>query len=267
MQTTNADRAAAIEISGVKLAKWKTMLKDRKIGTTKKLLSRVPEISGEPVARKALNGQRLDRPTWEAIFKGLKVHRADFFTDVEWFDRDLTAQWGLLWEMATDAADCPADRLRQRFGLVLPQVDDAPIGTDRFQQSIVSRTSVLIEIPWGTPGYLMLLERDALGNIVLLCPSPLMANPLLTGKVQRLPQYPPSPFEFFQPLTVGTNYLWAGIFEKLPELKWLAEAQKRPLRLQLSQLTDLFEYARKQPQDTPIWRSSYLVTTALDNPS
>jgi hypothetical protein len=259
MQTTNADRAAAIAISGVKLAKWKTMLNTRKISTTKKLLSRVPEISGEPVARKALNGQRLDRPTWEAIFKGLKVHRADFFTDVEWFDRDLNATWGLLWEMAADAADL--------FGLVLPQVDDAPVSTDKFQQSIVSRTSVLIEIPWGTPGYLMLLEQDALGNIVLLCPSPLMANPLLTGKVQRLPQYPPSPFEFFQPLTVGTNYLWAGIFEKLPELKWLADAQKKPLRLQLSQLTDLFEYARKQPQDTPIWRSSYVVTTALNNPS
>ena len=114
MQTTNADRAAAIEISGVKLVKWKNMLKERKIGTTKKLLSRVPEISGEPVARKALNGQRLDRPTWEAIFKGLKVYRDEFFTDVEWFDRDLTATWELLWDMAADASDCPSDRLRQR---------------------------------------------------------------------------------------------------------------------------------------------------------
>jgi hypothetical protein len=256
MQTTNADRAAAIEISGVKLAKWKKMLKERKISTTKKLLSRVPEISGEPVARKALNGQRLDRPTWEAIFKGLKVYRDEFFTDVEWFDRDLTATWGLLWDMAADASD--------RFGLVLPQVNDASVGTEKFQQTIVSRTSVLLEISGGMLGYLLLLERDALGNVVLLAPSPLMANPALTGTIQRLPQYPPSPFEFLQPITVGTNQLWAGIFAKLPEFKWLADAQKRPLRLQLSQLTDLFEYIGKQPQAIPLWRSSYVVTTELD---
>ena len=61
MQTNNADRAAAIEISGVKLVKWKKMLKERKIGTTKKLLSRVPEISGEPVARKARHFDSLDQ--------------------------------------------------------------------------------------------------------------------------------------------------------------------------------------------------------------
>jgi hypothetical protein len=256
MQTTNADRAAAIEISGVKLAKWKKMLKERKIGTTKKLLSRVPEISGEPVARKALNGQRLDRPTWEAIFKGLKVYRDEFFTDVEWFDRDLTATWGLLWDMAADASE--------RFGLVLPQGNDASVGNEKFQQTIVARTSVLLEISGGMLGYLLLLERDPLGNVVLLAPSPLMANPALTGTIQRLPQYPPSPFEFLQPLTVGTNCLWAGIFAKLPEFKWLADAQKRPLRLQLSQLTDLFEYIRKQPQPIPLWRSSYVVTNEPD---
>ena len=256
MQTTNADRAAAIEISGVKLVKWKNMLKERKISTTKKLLSRVPEISGEPVARKALNGQRLDRPTWEAIFKGLKVYRDDFFTDVEWFDRDLNAQWGLLWDLAADASD--------RFGLVLPPGGDASLDLDRFQHTIVSRTSVLLEISGGMLGYLLLIERDALGNVVLLAPSPLMANPALTGTIQRLPQYPPSPFEFLQPLTVGTNYLWAGIFAKLPEFKWLANAQKRPLRLQLSQLTELFEYIRKQPQTIPLWRSSYVVVNESD---
>ncbi len=256
MQTTNADRAAAIEISGVKLVKWKNMLKERKIGTTKKLLSRVPEISGEPVARKALNGQRLDRPTWEAIFRGLKVYRDEFFTDVEWFDRDLTATWGLLWDMATDATE--------RFGIVLPPRADASLGGDKYQQTIVSRTPVLLEISGGMLGYLLLLERDALGNVVLLAPSPLMSNPALTGTIQRLPQYPPSPFEFLQPITVGTNQLWAGIFAKLPEFKWLADAQKRPLRLQLSQLTDLFEYIRKQPQTIPLWRSSYVVTTESD---
>ncbi|WP_310427550.1 hypothetical protein [Chamaesiphon sp. VAR_48_metabat_135_sub] len=258
MQTTNSDRSAqAIEMSAVARAKWLTMLKTRKINTAKQLLSRVRDLHGEPLARKALKGDRLDRMTWDSIFKGLKVYREDFFNDIEWFERDLETQWGMLWGMATDASD--------RFGIVLPEhIPDSSlwdgVGSDKFQQSIASRTSVLLEIPWGTPGYLILLEQDALENIVLLCPSPLMANPLLTGKIQRLPQYPPSTFEFLQPITVGTNYLWAGVFTQLPDLRWLADAQKRPLRLQLTQLADLFNFASKQPKGTPMFRSSYVVT-------
>jgi hypothetical protein len=261
MQITNSDRSAkAIEMSAAARAKWLTMLKTRKINTAKQLLSRVRDLHGEPLARKALKGDRLDRTTWDSIFKGLKVSRADFFNDIEWFERNLETQWGMLWDLAVDASD--------RFGIVLPEhVPDSSrwdgVGSEKFQKTLQSRTSVLLEIPWGMPGYLMLLEQDALGNIVLLCPSPLMANPLLSGVIQRLPQYPPSPFEFFQPIAVGTNYLWAGIFTKLPELKWLTDAQKRPLRLQLTQLADLFDYASKQPSGTPIFRSSYVVTEQI----
>jgi hypothetical protein len=265
MKMLSPDLAAkSIEMSPAARAKWLTMLKTRKINTAKQLLSRVRDLHGEPLARKALKGDRLDRTTWDSIFKGLKVFRDDFFNDIEWFERNLESQWGMLWEMAKDASD--------RFGVVLPEhIPDSSawdgIGSDslperlcqRFEQSIESRTSVLLEIPWGTPGYLILLEQDALGNIVLLSPSPLMANPLLTGKIQRLPQYPPSPFEFLQPITVGTNYLWAGVFTQLPQLKWLADAQKKPLRLQLPQLADLFNFASQQPAGTPMFRSSYVV--------
>jgi hypothetical protein len=258
MPTPSADRAArsilvAIEMSAVGKTKWKAMLTARKIGTAKKLLSRVPEIVGEPTARRAFNGQRLDRVTWESIFDGLKLDRADFFTDVQWFNLDLNSQWEILWNLATDASD--------RFGLVLAETVESPdLGNQKFAKTIASRTSVSLEIPGGLSGYLILVEQDAQGSIVLLSPSPLMPNPMLTGTIERLPQYPPSPFPFLQPITVGTNNLWAGIFAKLPDWRWLADAQKKPLRLQLAQLTDLFEYTNKQPKDTQIWRSSYVVT-------
>jgi hypothetical protein len=252
--TPSLDRSAriVIEMSAVGQAKWKAMLTARKIGTAKKLLARVPEISGEPTARRAFNGQRLDRQTWEAIFYGLKLDRADFFSDVQWFDRDLKTQWQMLWDLAKDAPD--------RFGLVLGETANNPdLGNQKFAQTIVSRTSVYLEIPGGVTGYLILVEQDAQGRMILLSPSPLMANPLLTGAIQQLPQYPPSPFPFLQPITVGTNNLWAGIFGKLPDWRWLADAQKRPLRLELAQLMDLFEYASQQPKGTQIWRSSYVV--------
>jgi hypothetical protein len=264
MQTSSSDRVArakgSIAMSPVGRAKWQNVLRDRRIGTVKQLLSRVRDISGEPVARKALKGEKLDRQTWESIFGGLKLNRANFFSDVEWYDRDLKTQWGMLWDLAEDGCD--------RFGLILPEnpqnngLADGLCEREKFLKTIVSRTSVFLEIPGGMSGHLILVEQDAQDNIVLLSPSPLMANPVLTGAVQRLPQYPPSPFQFFQPITIGTNNLWAGIFPSLPDWRWLADAQKRPLRLQLEHLTELFEYANKQPKGTKIFRSSYVVTAA-----
>jgi predicted transcriptional regulator len=83
MPTPSSDRAAksilmAIEMSAASLAKWKAMLSARKIGTAKKLRSRVPEIMGEPTARRAFNGQRLDRETWQAIFE-IEARTGGFF--------------------------------------------------------------------------------------------------------------------------------------------------------------------------------------------
>ena len=264
MQTPSPDRATrqnlvAIEMSAVGKTKWKAMLTARKIGTAKKLLSRVPEISTEPTARRAFNGQRLDRVTWESIFHGLNLNRGDFFTDVQWFNLDLDSQWEILWNLATDASD--------RFGLVSTEtVASFKLGDrldrEKFVKTISSRTSVCLAIPGGLTGYLILVEQDTQGSIVLLSPSPLMANPMLTGTIQLLPQYPPAPFQFLQPISSGTNKLWAGVFPKAPTWRWLADAQKKPLRLELAQLTDLFEYASKQPQDTQILRSSYAVTDA-----
>jgi hypothetical protein len=253
MQTTSAERAErsarSIEMSPRSKAKWQGMLSSRRISTPKQLLSRIRDVSGELMARKALKGERLDRQTWEAIFAGLKVYRDEYFTDIEWFDRDLKTQWQMLWNLGKDAPD--------RFGLVLPESNQN--NDEKFLKTIVSRTSSQIELPGGLSGYLMLLERDARDNIILLAPSPLMANPVLTGAIQRLPQYPPSPFPFLQPITVGTNQLWAGVFPSLPNLKWLADTQTKPLRLQLPQLTELFEYVKQQPK-IQMWKSSYVVT-------
>ncbi len=268
MQTPSSDRSAksghvpsvpTIEMSAGSRVKWQAMLTTRKIGTAKKLLARVPELGGEPTARRAFNGQKLDKDTWAAIFYGLKLDRANFFTDVQWFDRNLQTQWQLLWNLATDADS--------RFGLVLaaPAADTdlaLSLEGEKFTRTIAARTAVSIDISAGYSGYLILVERDPSGSLVLLCPSPMMTNPLLTGTSQRLPQSPPSPFPFFQPLSVGTNQLWAGMFTKLPTWPWLAAATHKPLRLELAQLTDLLEVASKYRQETQMIRSSYLVTAA-----
>jgi hypothetical protein len=262
MQTPSSDRSAqasvvpavpTIEMSAGSRVKWQAMLTTRKIGTAKKLLARVPELRGEPTARRAFNGQRLDKDTWAAVFYGLKLDRANFFTDVQWFDRTLQSQWQLLWNLATDAAD--------RFGLVLAApAADSELARPQFVRTIAARTSVSIDISAGYSGYLILVERDPSGGVVLLCPSPMMINPLLTGASLRLPQSPPSPFPFFQPLSVGTNQLWAGMFTKLPTWPWLAAATHKPLRLELAQLTDLLEAASKHRQETQMIRSHYVVT-------
>jgi hypothetical protein len=262
MQTHSSDRSAksprlsslpTIEMSAGSRVKWQALLTARKIGTAKKLLSRVPDLGGEPTARRAFNGQRLDKDTWAAVFYGLKLDRTDFFTDVQWFDLSLQSQWQLLWDLATDADD--------RFGLVLAAPDtESELASPKFVRTIAARTSVSIEISAGYFGYPILVERDPSGGVVLLCPSPMTLDPLLTGASLRLPQSPPSPFPFFQPLSVGTNQLWAGMFTNQPTWPWLTAATHKPLRLELAQLTDLLESASQHRQETQMLRSSYLVT-------
>jgi hypothetical protein len=250
MQTIPDRTNKPIEMSPAGKKKWQSMLTTRRINTAKQLLSRVRDLKGEPVARRVLNAQSLDRGTWESVFAGLKVHRDDFFTDVEWFDRDLTTQWQMLWDLAIDGND--------KFGIIL--ANNGQTTEWKFVESIVSRSSVILEIPRGMSGYLIVVEKDAQDNLILLSPSPLMSNTQLTGAIQRIPQYPPSPFEYLQPITIGMNNIWAGVFPSLPSFPWLADAKARPLRLKLSQLTDLFEYTKKQSKGTQMFRSSYLVT-------
>jgi hypothetical protein len=242
------------------LIKWQAVLTAKKIGTANQLLAKSLSIDSEPTARKALKGGRLDKKTWESIFQDLDLNRGDFFTDAEWHEWSLETRWEMLLNLAEDAS--------ARFGLVFPQqLEHAGFGDlfrqERFQTSIPSGKSVLLEIPAGLSGYLILVEQDPNGEICLVAPSCLVMDSSLTGELRLLPQHPPSPFKVLKPSTLGTSYLWAGIFAQLPDWKWLQALPGGLLKLEMEQITQLVEYAETQPRETTqIWKSSYTVTAA-----
>ena len=156
MKKSSSGRATKeIEMFSIGKTKWQAALTNLRIVTPKQLQSRVRDIHSESIARKALRGEKLAKTTWASIFAGLKVERRDFFSDAEWLDLDLKTQWEMLWNLATDASD--------RFGLVLPQeLENNGLGAGlvadrKFVKTIVSRTSVLLEIPGGMLGSLILM--------------------------------------------------------------------------------------------------------------
>jgi hypothetical protein len=255
--------------------KWQEVLRAKGIGSASELMSRIIElapekppvvkgkevkttIDGEPTARKALNGQKIDKTIWELIFRCLKLNGTDFFTSAEWFGYSRDDRWEMLLNLAEDGSD--------RFGIVLPQKLEHAGFEDMFtspriQKTIPSGKSVLLEIPEGYSGYAIVLEQGVSGNIVLVAPSCLMLDSALKGERRLLPQDsqdPPSPFKFLVPTTVGTNHLWAGIFAQLPDWEWLHQERQRLLKLELAHVTQLLEYAAAQPPNTrQIWSSSY----------
>ena len=240
---------------------WRTALKDCGIDTVNGLLDElVVEIEiAQPTAAKAFKGEKAERKMWTNIFRALDLKRETFFTDAEWNGWDRETLWKNLWALAEDGED--------RFGWVLPQqmehagITSDTLGKSDYHKRLSSGKKVLLKIPAGLSGYLIVVEQDSSGSVELISPSCLVVNPELTGDVRFLPEYPPSPHKFFIPTTLGTNSLWAGIFAELPDWEWLGKAREGVLSLQSAHLMDLWNYASKLPPGSQIWRSSYVVVS------
>jgi hypothetical protein len=255
-----------LTMSPVGLAQWKIALADLAIGNGSDLWREVngareqqDHVISLPPARDAFDG-KASKNKWEIIFRELDLKWSDFFTEAAWNGWNQETLWGMLFNLAEDASD--------RFGIVLPQKLEHAGFEDMFtsqkiQKTIPTGKSVLLEIPEGLSGYAIVLEQGVSGNIVLVAPSCLMKDSAVKGEVLLLPQYPPSPFKFLVPTTVGINYLWAGIFAQLPDWEWLHEDRQGLLKLEVAHVTQLIEYAEAQPRNTiQIWSSSYTVTAA-----
>lgn len=257
MSNIKARAARSIEMSDVGKNMWQAKLTAENIGTAIQLLARAPSIICDPTARKALRGERLDRRTWEGIFRDLNVNRGDYFTQAEWFEQN---PWEQLLAMAADGST--------RFGLVLPNpVESAnarnALGKNqpKYLPKFPINTKVILKIDAGLSGHLILLEQNSDGGIDLLSPSVLMPKNLLTGEIQYLPQrpLPEGISEVIELEPVGTRYLWAGIFAQLPEWGWLQGAREDLLDLQVEQLGDLLAYAQESPEGCGMWKTSYEV--------
>jgi hypothetical protein len=262
MSNTKTRAARSIEMSDAGRSKWQAALAAKNIGTATQLLAHALSITSEPTARKALNGEKLDKKTWEAILQDLNLNLGDFFPDAQWFEQIPVNPWEQLLAMATDGS--------ARFGMVIPDsVKCANVrnalkskNPPKYLPKFPIKTQVILEIDAQCSGHLILLEQNSDGGIDLLSPSVLMPDNLLTGKIQYLPQRPLPRADISEVIElepVGTRYLWAGIFAQLPDWEWLEGAREDLLDLQGEQLRDLLGYAQESPEKCRLWKTSYEV--------
>jgi hypothetical protein len=170
-----------------------------------------------------------------------------------------------VWDMLLDLAVYATDR----FGIIYPpNIPVMGMGGDylrhqqnKIQTKIPRGKHVLLEIPKGLTGYLVLLEdRAHLGDVLLLSPSCWMENSQLDGKPIQLPKPSTLDYQGIQLVTLGETHLWAGVFETLPDWEWLKPLQKNLQSLDASHLRQLHEYAESQPSETKtLLRSNYTV--------
>jgi hypothetical protein len=248
----------ALTMSQGGLAQWKYQLQKLSIGSYTDLMNAVCAASEDgitpPTAKKAFEGGGISKPSWERIFTALGLSWKQFFSPYEWEKLTSTDVWKQLLAVAEDAND--------RFGMVLaPRFQESGIG-DAFTKKppVFSQGQcVLVELPDNLHGSLILLEQNPHGVFHLAAPSCLMPNTLLNGKLRQLPQFPPAPVESIPLDSLGTSFLWAGIFDKLPQWEWLSIVENKLFALEVEQLAEVLEFAKSQPQAT-IWQSSYTVT-------
>jgi hypothetical protein len=166
-----------------------------------------------------------------------------------------------LLDLAIDATD--------RFGIIYPpNIPKMGMAGDysrhqqkRIQTNIPKDKHVLLEIPEGLNGFLIVLEDHASSDdIYLFAPSNWLENSQIDGKPIQLPKPATSDYRGFQLETLGKHYLWAGIFDTLPDWQWLQPLQKKFRSLDAGHLRQLLDYAESQPLQTKtLLRSSYTV--------
>jgi hypothetical protein len=89
--------------------------------------------------------------------------------------------------------------------------------------SVKAKSKVWIDVEIDRPGWLILLDRDATGEIVCLSPSPYVPQPQLDRGIERLPQVTSIDRRVFQPEILGDGMLLAIILPEQPtSLSWLS---------------------------------------------
>jgi hypothetical protein len=171
------------------------------------------------------------------------------------------AVWDMLLNLAINATD--------RFGIVYPpNIPKMGMAGDysrhqqkRIQTKIPKEKHILLEIPEGLNGFLIVLEDHASSDdIYLLAPSHWLENSQIDGKPIHLPKPATPDYRGMQLETLGETQLWAGVFDALPDWEWLQPLQDNFRSLDASRLQQLLDYAKSQPRESKtLLRSSYTV--------
>lgn len=158
-------------------------------------------------------------------------------------------EWGLqtsfsnddIWQELMKLETNDLKRLRvMKAKLATAGFDDE--GEDRLLR-VVSKSPIWIELEVSKAGYLILLDRDATGEITLLSPSPYIPDPRMTPGKHRFPQMS-SEKKAFKPATLGNEVLMAVILPKAPPFEW-TKLKEKCVRMEANEMQEFWEFLKE----------------------
>jgi hypothetical protein len=198
---------------------------------------------------KFVDGGAVRKDNASLIINYLGLNREEIVPDAEWDKGTANESTSTdeLWDDLCQLAKYAPTRLQ----LVLAQHGIAGMGDRgqaKFLTEIVAESKVWIDLDVQQPGYLILLDLDAAGDITCLSPSHCVPEYQLEVGVERLPQEI-SAERVFAPATLGKEVLLAAILPEKPDFAWLSVDDFQTLdAVQLGQLL-AYVKASKKPVD------------------
>jgi hypothetical protein len=204
-----------------------------------------------------VNGGSVKQSTASAIINYLGLNRSEIVPDAEW-DKGTANESTSADELWDDLCQL-AKYAPTRLGLVLAQEVTAGFGDRgraKFLTEIVAESKVWIDLDVQQPGYLILLNLDAAGDITCLSPSHCVPEYWLEVGVERLPQEV-SAERVFEPATLGKEVLLAAILPEQPDFAWLSVDDFKTL--DAVQLGQLLAYVKASKRPVNLIRSSVTI--------
>jgi hypothetical protein len=204
-----------------------------------------------------VNGGGVKQSTALKILNYLELEREDIIPDSEWHKgtADESTSIDELWDDLCQLAKYAPTRL----GLVLAEGVTCGFGDRgqaKFLTEIVAKSRVWIDLDVQQPGYLILLNLDAAGDITCLSPSHCVPEYRLEVGVERLPQKI-SAERVFEPATLGKEVLLAAILPEQPDFAWLSVDDSQTL--DAVQLGQLLAYVKASKKPVDLIRSSVTI--------
>ncbi|MGF1672579.1 MAG: DUF4384 domain-containing protein [Rivularia sp. (in: cyanobacteria)] len=149
----------------------------------------------------------------------------------------------------------------EEMGLVLTKEETLGWGTklpSRYEKSVRIGSHIQVEVNLNMQGYLLLLLKDASGEVSCFCPSCFAPqNKLETGKII-LPQADSPITSFSIEGTPGKEQILAVVTPEIPNLQWLPKPNDELLILSEDYLNTLLDYANGNTE-TQILYTEYQV--------
>lgn len=238
-------------------------------------------LQGQKLLRKALERKNLTQmalvnergiASWSTInrfFNGRPVERELFINICD--ELDLTWQDIVAYPELEIPELAPLDQLWQqiislgspteKMGMIL--ATEKTLGwskkiAGRYEKTVRLGSRVQFEVDLETTGYLLLIQKDTLGQLYCFCPSCFAPQTRLeTGKTS-LPQESSAATSLAIEGTPGKEQILAVITQNTPNFEWLPQENDQPLELKENFLAQLLDYIN-QSQDNQIFYTEYQI--------